>query len=143
MFRLAGLAILAVSLPASAWFWGPSSFDECVIDESKEFESTVPLGAMYAIRNVCRERFPREVAPAPVDSKACDSRSPGAPDGAKWSGVITSTRFRFMTENQRESARVAFFDQHVAPRAANEKHLVVLQSEWDKQTIPARYVSCK
>lgn len=131
-------------LAAFGWPWGPSNFDECVIDESKKFQSEVPIGAMHSIRNVCRERFPTRIGSAPVDAKACGLKSSraGASDSEKWSNVITSTRFRFMTEAQREGARVAFFEEHIAPAATSKKQLERLRREWDRQTIPANYVSC-
>lgn len=145
MVRLITLFMISTLFPATAfaWFWGPKSYDECIIEESRRFESTPPAGVLTSIGRVCRERFPHQPKPAAIESRACNSKPDSSRAQKLWSEVITSTRFRFMTEHQRERARMAFFDEHISPLASESTPLSALQREWDKQTYPARYVSCR
>lgn len=60
---------LTTPLTAFAWPWGPKTFDECVVAESKEFDRPVSRGELYSIRKVCREKFPETSRVNPSTTK--------------------------------------------------------------------------
>ncbi|WP_415176240.1 hypothetical protein [Porticoccus sp.] len=140
MKRMLLVILVTMLLPQSlqASFWGPSSYDECVVDEAKSFTGPVPVAALRSIRRICQERFPD---PAPVEANACIAKNDTS--RKRWSHVITATKFRFMTASQRENARTTFFDNNVSKLATEKVTIEELRKWWDRQTYPARYVPCK
>jgi hypothetical protein len=140
LFSVASLVAIALPVASQAGFFGPSSFDECVVAETKEFTGPVPRGALSAIWRICRERFPEPIKPAPADAEACANIADGQDTG--WSSIITSTKFRFMTDNQREEARIRFFLDRIIPKVKSIEKLPEYRAAWDAKTYPARYVRC-
>jgi hypothetical protein len=140
LFLVAALVAIFLPVASQAGFLGPSSFDECVVAETKEFTGPVPGGALSAIGRICRERFPEPIKPAPVDAEACANIAKGSSTG--WSSIITSTKFRFMTEKQREKARIRFFLDRIAPKVKHPEKMKEYRAAWDAKTYPARYVRC-
>ena len=140
-----GISIAAAlfSTNASPWPWGPQTFDECIIEESQQFQGPVPGGAMASIRSVCRKRFGYEQKPktAPAESDACNPSPSAGPTMKEWYQTITSTKFRFMPEFMKISARDQFIETAIAKNPqieATKARQMLLE-----YTTPPRYVACK
>jgi len=90
--RVFGLLFLLFSSVAVAGWFGPSSYDECVIEKLKEFDGAVPKLAQGSVRRVCSERFP----------------SPKI----TWDDLIKTKQYQDLTPSQKETVRKNYLNKH-------------------------------